>query len=249
MNRKPIYDWFRRKLGRGFTQAEVNEMDALFDGKPVPSDERIDLALLQVAAPHLSATALEPWVEPIRSACARYEIDNIRRIAAFVATLAHEGGFKVGVRENMNYSADRLSQVWPSRFGGPNALAKALHRNPELIANHVYANRMGNGAPDTGDGWRYRGNGPIQLTGRDNHKRFAAAMGMEVDKAADWIATVEGGVESAAWFWDENDVNRLADTPGVSDETRRINGGEIGLKHRTEIFDRLVAHMLKGERP
>lgn len=215
----------------------------------------ITLDLLKCAAPHLSDLILAPWVEPIRKACERYEINTIRRIAAFVTTLAHEGRFKVGARENMNYSAKRLTEVWPNRFSGtghkggpPNALAKALDRKPELIANHVYANRMGNGPPESGDGWLMRGNGPIQLTGRDNHRAFAKAYGLPLPDAIKWIGTYEGGVESSAWFWEENDVNRLADTPGVADETRRINGGAVGLKAREKIFNALVAYMLKKER-
>lgn len=207
----------------------------------------IDAALLRAAAPHLTVSYLAPWAAPIRSACERYEIDTVRRIAAFIATLAHEGGFKVGARENMAYSAKRLAQVWPGRFrfaGLPNRLALSIAGNPELIANHVYANRMGNGGPETGDGWRYRGNGPIQLTGKANHAAFAKAYGRTVEDAAAWIGTLEGGVESAAWFWETNDINRLADTPGVADETRRINGGEIGIEHRKRIFDTLVAEML-----
>lgn len=211
----------------------------------------ITLGLLRTAAPHLTDAVLAPWQEPIRSACKRYDITNIRRIAAFIATLAHEGGFRVGARENMNYSAKRLAQVWPGRFKGvlgPNTLAKVIAYRPEAIANQVYANRMGNGGPETGDGFRYRGNGPIQLTGKDNHAAFAKECGRTVEDAAEWIGTVEGGVESAAWFWETNDINRLADTPGVGDETRRINGGEIGIESRKRIFDALVAEMLKQER-
>ncbi len=211
----------------------------------------ITLSFLKVAAPHLPVETLAPWVAPIRSVCQRHSITTFRRIAAFVATLAHEGGFKVGVRENMNYSARRLSQVWPGRFrfaGMPNRLALAIGGNAVLIANHVYANRMGNGGPETGDGWRYRGNGPMQLTGKHNHRAFAQEYDKSVEEAAEWIGTLEGGIESAAWFWEENDINRLADTPGVADETKRINGGEIGIEHRRKIFDALVAHMLSEER-
>lgn len=213
----------------------------------------IDALLLKMAAPARPLAELEAWVEPIKAACRRYDINNIRRVAAFVTTLGHEGGFVVGKRENMNYSAVRMSEVWPGRFaqggvkGRPNALAKALDRKPEDIANHVYANRMGNGAPASGDGWRFRGNGPPQLTGRDNHEAFAKAMNMTLDQAMAYIATLDGGVMAAAWFWEENDVNRLADTPGVSDETKRINGGEIGLAARRAIFDTLVAELLRRE--
>jgi len=208
----------------------------------------IDVSVLKACAPEKTSAQLEPWVAPIRDVCQRYEINTVRRIAAFATTLAHEGGFKVGAREGMNYSAKRMAEVWPSRFAGPNALAKALDRKPIEIANHVYANRMGNGPPESGDGHRYRGNGPIQLTGKANHEAFARAVGRAVEDAADWIATMEGGLESAAWFWRENDINRLADTHGVSDETRRINGGLIGLADRTARFDRTVARLLELER-
>lgn len=220
-------------------------------GSPI---DMIDAALLRVAMPTLSIEQLQPWVDPIRGACVLFQIDTIRRISAFLTTQAHEGGFKVGVREGMNYSAQRMAEVWPSRFsdtrkrgGKPNALALALHRKPEEIANHVYANRMGNGPPESGDGWYFRGNGQTQLTGRENHERFAKAMGMTVEEATAWIATIEGSVMSAAWFWEDNDINRLADTPGVEDETQKINGGQIGVNQRRVIFNRLVAAMIALE--
>ena len=118
----------------------------------------------------------------------------------------------------------------------------------QAIANDVYANRMGNGPPSSGDGWKYRGNGPPQLTGANNHKAFAEAVGMTVDEAIAWIGTVEGGIAAAAWFWDENDLNRLADTPGVEDETKAINGGTIGIGDRREKFNALVAELLRREK-
>ena len=257
--REPMFAAARKAAGGALEQKMVPIIHAALDAALIPRTTgeaepvvyrlgpiaMIDAALLRVANP--DAGDLQQWVEPIREACAKFEIDTIRRIAAFVTTLAHEGGFKVGVRENMNYSAERLAEVWPSRFRGPNALARAIERKPQEIANHVYANRMGNGPPESGDGWRFRGNGPPQLTGRANHEAFAKAMGMTLDEAVQWIGTVEGGVMAAAWFWEENDVNRLADTPGVADETKRINGGAIGLEERRAIFNRLVDAMLERE--
>lgn len=266
MNRKAIFDCVRMILDRGFRDSEIAALDRAIDeaeGVIVVTAPRapraprqitalIDVSVLKAAAPEKTEAELAQWVDPIRNVCAKYEINTVRRIAAFVTTLAHEGGFKVGRRENMNYSAKRMAEVWPSRFADkwkmPNALAKSLDRKPEEIANHVYANRMGNGAPESGDGWRYRGNGPIQLTGKDNHKAFAMEIGKAVEAASDYIATLEGGVEAAAWFWEENDVNRLADTPGVADETRRINGGTVGIADRTERFNRTVARLLELDR-
>jgi len=260
MNRKAAFDAVGALIpGIWNIPGTIEDMDRLLDRLPPDAQtsyafpiSAIDVALLSITAPHLTEGALKPWVAPLREACQRFEINSIRRVAAFIANLAHEGGWAVGRRENMNYSADRLAAVWPSRFaagkGVPNALARSLARKPEALANHVYANRMGNGGPDSGDGWRYRGNGPMQLTGRDNHAAFAKAMGKTVEDAAAWIATtIEGGVMSAAWFWDENDINRLADTPGVEDETRRINGGLIGLAHRKQLFDALVKRLLEIE--
>lgn len=261
MDRKPVFDAVGRLVpGIWNLPGAIERMDALLDLVPPAAllDHSFPISaitadFLLVAAPSRPAAELAIWAEPLREACARFEINTIRRVAAFITTLAHEGGFRIGVREGMNYSDVRMSEVWPSRFaqggvkGRPNALAKALHRKPEEIANHVYANRMGNGPPESGDGWRFRGNGPTQLTGRSNHEAFAKAMGMTVDEAVVWIGTLEGGVMSAAWFWEENDINRLADTPGVADETRKINGGEIGLRQREAIFNALVSYLLKAE--
>ena len=252
---KALFDTFRRILGRGMTQYEVDQINGVLEGDtpvraPKPSGSEfpisaIDLSLLRL----VSSNATEDWVEPIKSACRDKDINTIRRVAAFITTLAHEGGFKTGVRENMNYSWQRLIEVWPSRFRANPAKAKRLHRNPVAIANEVYANRMGNGPPSSGDGWRFRGNGGTQLTGRDNHTRFAKSVGMSVEKAAAWIEnTIAGSVAAAAWFWDVNNVNLLADTPGIADETKRINGGRIGIADRQSKFDKLVKELLRRER-
>lgn len=212
----------------------------------------IDVSVLRAACPERTGDQLTPWIEPIKKACHRFEIDKVRRIAAFLATIAHECGFKPGREENLNYSADRMAEVWPGRFsvtgkkgGAPNLRAKELAHNPERFANVVYANRMGNGPPESGDGWRNRGAGPIQLTGRANLEDFAAAMGMTPDQAREYIRTIEGGVMSAAWFWEENDINRLADTPGIEDETQKINGGQTGAADRKARFNSVVARLLE----
>lgn len=217
--------------------------------------DMVTLSLLLLVAP--KAPNLGQWVEPIRAACRRFEINTIRRVSAFIAQMAHESGLTLR-SENLNYSAKRLAEVWPGRFAvnpkaaekdrQPNELAKALDRKPEAIANHVYANRMGNGPPESGDGWRFRGGGPLQLTGRDNWTDFARAMAISLDEALAYGRTLEGGIMAAAWFWESNDINRLADTPGVADETRAINGGANGLSDRKAKFDALVEAMLKLER-
>jgi putative chitinase len=135
-------------------------------------------------------------------------------------------------------------EVWPKRFPTLGS-ASAFARNPEKLANKVYGGRLGNGPEQSGDGWRFRGTGPLQITGRDNFTRFAYAMALPLDQALLYARSTEGGIMAAAWFWEENDINRLADTPGVEDESRRINGGTNGLADRRVRFDRVVAELLR----
>jgi len=216
----------------------------------------IDADLLAVAVPSMPIAERVTWAAAIRRACEGNEINTIRRIAAFIAQMAHESAGFIRLEENLNYSAERMAQVW-SRFAAnpaaatkdrvPNDLARSLAHNPEALANVVYADRLGNGPPESGDGWAMRGGGPLQVTGRTNWTAFAASIGKSLADALAYGRTIEGGVAAAAWFWEANDINRLADTPGTADETKAINGGTIGLAERTAIFDRLVAAMLKRE--
>jgi putative chitinase len=207
----------------------------------------ISADLLAVACPGTPKAELLRWVEPIQKACARFEINNVRRVAAFIAQMAHESAGFTRLEENLNYTAKRLTQVWPGRFPTIDAAAPYA-RNPEKLANKVYGGRMGNGPESSGDGWRFRGGGPLQVTGAENWKRFSKALGMKLEQALAYGRTREGGVMAAAWFWESNDINRLADTPGVADESKRINGGTNGLADRKAKFDALVAKLLRLEK-
>lgn len=242
--RKPAFDGIRISLGRSLTGSDVTAVHGLLDVLGAARDGRVTVTVLRAACPERSVAELTPWVEPINEACARYGMVTNRQVAAFVSQMAHESGMIPGRREAMGYSADRLAAVWPSRFKGangqPNALAKSLAGKSEAIANNVYANRLGNGNTASGDGWRFRGVGPGQLTGRDNLTRFGRTVGMTAEQAVDYAATVDGGVASFAWFWSENDINRLAETPGVEDETKKINGGTVGLADRKARFERTL---------
>ena len=202
----------------------------------------VDAALLAKVVP--ARDDLDQWAAAIRKACLRFEINTVRRVAAFIAQMAHESGLTIK-EENLNYSAKRLTQVWPSRFPML-ARAEPYARNPEKLANKVYSGRMGNGDEASGDGWRFRGAGPLQLTGRSNWSLFAKALGLTLDDALEYGRTVEGGIMAAAWFWEANDINRLADTPGVADESKRINGGTHGLEDRKAKFDALVSALIKA---
>lgn len=153
------------------------------------------------------------------------------RMAHFMAQCCHESQGFTRLRENLNYSAERLRVVWPSRFRGNTAAA--YHRQPERIANCVYANRMGNGPEESGDGWRYSGKGLIQLTGRANYAR----LGFEADPEA--LATFPGALAASLGFWrDIGKCNPPADADDVEEVTRKINGGIIGLEERTRLTER-----------
>lgn len=267
VDRKLIFDAAKRRGAVFKTLSDVRDMDAAIDAAYVPAApyaapaaakpaplppasfypkpiNLIEAALLALVSKGRSVDDLELWAAAIRKACHKFEINTVRRVAAFIAQMAHESGLKP-ISENLNYTAHRLCQVWPRRFRTI-AAAQPYARNPEKLANKVYGGRMGNGTEASGDGWKFRGAGPLQLTGRDNWTRFAKAIGMTLEDALTYGRTIEGGVMAAAWFWEANDINRLADTPGVADESKRINGGTNGLADRKAKFDTLVAALLKA---
>jgi putative chitinase len=171
------------------------------------------------------------WHEALDQLLDDYGIDTPHRVAHFVAQCAHEsGGFKF-IRENLNYSAVGLNNTFRKYFPTLES-ARPYERRPEMIANRVYANRMGNGDEASGDGWRYCGRGLIQLTGKDNYTFFAGSLGIPVEEAADYLATFEGAAQSACFFWEQNKLNRFADANDIKGLTRAINGGQIGLEDR-----------------
>ena len=175
----------------------------------------------------------------------KYGLNTPLRLAHFLAQTAHEsGGFRL-IEENLNYSADSLNKVFPKYFKNAGRDANEYNRKPEKIANVVYASRMGNGDTDSGDGYKFRGRGLIQLTGRSNYTNFAKDNGIDVEEAVAYLTTPAGAIESAAWFWNKNGLNALADKDDVVAVTKRINGGTIGLedrkKHTEEFKDILGA--------
>ena len=176
------------------------------------------------------------WYEAISSILPEYEINTPQRVAAFLAQCAHESGGFVFLKENLNYKAASLRKVFPKYFPD-DATAAAYAKKPERIANRVYANRMGNGDEASGDGWRYCGRGLIQLTGKDNYTFFAASLDIPVEEAAEYLQTFEGAVQSACFFWDQNNLNKWADSGDILTLTKRINGGTIGLEDRIKHYE------------
>lgn len=165
-------------------------------------------------------------VDDLNYAMEQFFIDSPDRVAMFLAQVGVESGGLRHREENLNYSAQRLMQVFPRYFRGVDVNQYA--RKPEKIANRVYANRMGNGPESSGDGWRYRGRGLIQLTGKNNYQAFADAMAMSLDEVVEYMQTDEGACMSAAWFWETNGLNEVADTRNVDEASRIINAGPGG---------------------
>jgi putative chitinase len=176
------------------------------------------------------------WYEAISSILPEYEINTPQRVAAFLAQCAHESGGFVFLKENLNYKAPSLRKVFPKYFPD-DATAAAYANKPEKIANRVYANRMGNGDESSGDGFRYCGRGLIQLTGKDNYTFFAASLDIPVEEASEYLQTFEGAVQSACFFWEQNNLNKWADAGDILTLTKRINGGTIGLEDRIKHYE------------
>lgn len=275
--RKPVFDLLRPHLKDGWNAPGLvadfdRELDALGAAKAVeqmptitPRPEtapasfaqvQIDAALLLMAFPANNLTMLERWVAPTRSACIRWGIDTIREVASFLANINVESAGLTRLEESLNYSTDaliakfgrhRISIADAQRYG-----RNAAHpADQEALANILYggawgAANLGNTQP--GDGWKFRGYGPKQLTGRANHAAFAAAMGISVDDVPAFVRTPEGGMMSAGWFWKSHDLDAKAATPGVEDDRRAINGGTFGLAEVERGFDALIEELLRRER-
>lgn len=197
----------------------------------------ITLELLQALCPKTKKTVLEGYLEPLNTVAQYYDMfDNPRRVAGFLAQVAHESGGFNFVKENLNYSADGLRKIFPKYFPNDD-LAKQYARQPEKIANRVYANRMSNGPEESGDGYRFCGRGLIQLTGRANYTKFAEDLGMSIEDTIAYLETPNGAVASAGWFWDNNKLNQYCDSNDFITLTKRINGGTIGLADRQHHFE------------
>lgn len=179
---------------------------------------------------------VEQWHEALAQVLPDYGIDTPEREAAFLAQCVHESGGFNAIKENLNYKATSLQKVFPKYFPTPE-LAQEYANNPSKIANRVYANRMGNGDEDSGDGYKYCGRGLIQLTGKNNYQAFADSLEGNLEDVPEYLGTFEGAVQSACWFWEANNLNVLADAQDILALTKRINGGTIGLEDRIKHYN------------
>lgn len=173
------------------------------------------------------------WYDVLQQELPKFEINTKDRIAAFLAQCGHESLDFTVLQENLNYSAERLLQVFPKYFSSLGE-ARLYERRPELIANKVYSNRLGNGDENSGDGWTYRGRGLIQITGKNNYRN--ASIGIFKDERVldnpDYFITTLGAIQSACWFWLINNLNSIADSHDIKLLTIRINGGLNGFDDR-----------------
>jgi putative chitinase len=173
----------------------------------------------------------EEWIDAINETFDRFDISTPERQACFLGQCAHESGGFTALKENLNYSAEGLTKVWTKRFPSLD-MAQPYHRNPEKIANKVYADRMGNGDEASGDGFKYRGRGLIQLTGKDNYRACGDALDVDLVENPDLVSSPQYAALSAGWFWDKNKLNQFADANDMTTLTKRINGGTHGLDDR-----------------
>lgn len=185
------------------------------------------------------------WHNALKQLLPDYEINTPKRIAAFVAQCSHESAGFTALKENLNYKPATLRKLFPKYFPD-DAIANKYASMPnkqEAIANRIYANRMGNGPEESGDGYRYCGRGLIQLTGKSNYQSFADSLEMNVEDVPEYLATFEGAAQSACWFWESNNLNQWADKGDILTLTKRINGGTIGLEDRIKHYEHAL-HVL-----
>jgi putative chitinase len=213
----------------------------------------------QLLAAGIKRDVAERWLPHVQNALARFGIETERQVAAWLAQTAHESGGYTMLVENLNYRAATMAACWPARFGVknpdgtwakdakgarvPNKFALALERKPEMIANVVYASRMANGPTESGDGWRYRGRGLKQLTGKDNYTRCGKGLGIDLVTSPDLLLEPEGAALSAAWFWVTNKCGPIADADDFVGLTKKINGGTIGLEDRQRRYKAVLTSL------
>lgn len=171
--------------------------------------------------------------EKYKSLFEKYELNTPLRIAHFMAQIDHESGLKP-ICENLNYKPERLLVVFPKYF--IRSQANYYGGKPELIANRVYANRMGNGNETSGEGWKYRGRGFIQITGKENYFRLSNDTDLDCLKNPDLLLEEPNAMISALWFWNLKGLNSLADKNDIIAITKKINGGVNGLEHRKQLL-------------
>ncbi|MFI0609836.1 MAG: glycoside hydrolase family 19 protein [Anaerolineae bacterium] len=179
------------------------------------------------------------WAEALHKAATAWGIDTPTRLAYWLANVAHETAAFNRLEENLNYSVIGLMSTWPRRFPDVET-AERYARRPERIANRAYALRLGNGDEESGDGWRYRGRGALQITGRHSYRLAGQSLGLDLEESPDLLARLDHGTQAAGWYWAANGLNRFADREEFLGLCRAINGGDNGRVERQIYLERAL---------
>lgn len=209
---------------------------------------------------HLKAAGVKDpskWLEAVQKTCEEFNINTPQRIASFIAQCSHESGGFTMLEENLNYRAATLAACWPNRFAEqgsdkkpkkdaqgkliPTKVALAIEKKPEQIANLVYSSRMGNGSAESGEGWKFRGRGLKQLTGKYNYDKCGSYLGIDLVANPDLLLEPIAACRSAGWFWKTNNLESFADAGDIKGMTKKINGGFIGLEEREKKYKAVLA--------
>ena len=183
----------------------------------------------------------EAWADAALEILPKYEITTPNRIAGFFAQIGHESAGLKTLEENLHYRAETLDKIFPKYFVNAGRNAADYAKQPEKIANIVYASRMGNGDTASGDGYRFRGRGAIQLTGRDNYTSFGKTIGLTAEEVIDYVQTKRGALESACWYWASRTINAACDADDITKMTKLVNGGTLGLEDRAKHYAEALA--------
>lgn len=218
---------------------ELNPSEAVSHAATAkPSLNALSESDLQQILPSATSSNVQKYLASLNNKMPEFEVNTPLRVCHFIAQIGHESGSFKYDTENLNYSSQALQGVF-KRYFPTSELADSYARQPEKIANRVYANRMANGDEASGDGWKYRGRGLIQLTGRDNYTRCGKSLDLDLVNHPEPLATDPTvAVQGAGWYWQTNKLNRLADQDDIKAITKAINGGYNGLEDREAILAR-----------
>jgi putative chitinase len=208
----------------------------------------VSAELIKAVFPRCKAP--QQWADALNPALGKFGITSSARLSSFLAQTGYESGQFNRLTESLNYTTpQRLMKVWPKRFP-TEASALPFVSNESKLANFVYANRLGNGDSASGDGFRFRGRGIIQITGRSNYTAAADVLALDLIGNPDLLLRPEHAAMSAAWFWNSRGLNALADDGTDDDDledfaeiTRRINGGTVGLKERLAVLNQITTSL------
>ena len=181
------------------------------------------------------------WADAAMEILPKYEINTPNRIAGFFAQCGHESMNFTVLSENLNYRTETLEKLFSKYFSKAGRNAADYAKQPEKIANVIYAGRMSNGDTASGDGYRFRGRGVVQLTGRDNYTAFGKSVGMSPEQVIDYVTTKKGALESACWYWASRKINAASDKSDITLMTKLVNGGTIGLEDRLKHYTEALA--------